>query len=171
MKPIFTALARAIASRRAFGPLLVAPVVLLRIWDPRPIEELRLRSFDLYQHATPRNSKERPVVIVDIDEESVAAFGQWPWPRTLLADLLTRLYEMESVAIGFDVVFAEPDRTSPREATKYLRNLDEGTRELLAHLPSNDQIFAHAIGEGRVVLGQAGTNSENTRWPGQRPET
>jgi adenylate cyclase len=171
MKTLFISVARAIASRRAFGLLLVALAVLLRLWDPRPIEELRLRSFDLYQHAMPRSSQERPVVIVDIDEASVAAFGQWPWPRTLLADLLTRLYEMECVAIGFDVVFAEPDRTSPAEAAKYFRNLDEGTRELLAHLPSNDQIFAQAIGQGKVVLGQSGTNSENTRWPGQRPET
>src|SRR5207248_5308438 len=101
MKTLFITLGRAIASRRAFGLLLVALVVLLRIWDPRPIEELRLRSFDLYQHAAPRTSNERPVVIVDIDEESVAAFGQWPWPRTLLADLLTRLYEMECIAVGF----------------------------------------------------------------------
>jgi adenylate cyclase len=171
MYNVLTGLGRAIASRRAFGLLLVALVVLLRIWDPRPIEELRLRSFDLYQHATPRSSPERPIVIVDIDEESVAAFGQWPWPRTLLADLLTRLYAMECVAVGFDVVFAEPDRTSPREAAKYFRNLDEGTRELLTHLPSNDEIFAQAVGQGRVVLGQSGTNTANTRWPGRRPET
>jgi adenylate cyclase len=69
------------------------------------------------------------------------------------------------------VVFAEPDRTSPREAAKYFRNLDEGTRELLTHLPSNDEIFAQAVGQGRVVLGQSGTNTANTRWPGRRPET
>ena len=171
MYKLLMILARAIATRRAFGLLLVAFLILLRVWDPRPVEELRLRSFDLYQHAKPRTSTERPVVIVDIDEASVAAFGQWPWPRTLLADLLTRLYEMECVAVGFDVVFAEPDRTSPAEAAKYFRNLDEGTRELLSHLPSNDEIFAKAIGQGRVVLGQSGTNSMNTRWPGQRPET
>jgi adenylate cyclase len=78
---------------------------------------------------------------------------------------------MECVAVGFDVVFAEPDRTSPREAAKYFRNLDEGTRELLTHLPSNDEIFAQAVGQGRVVLGQSGTNTANTRWPGRRPET
>jgi adenylate cyclase len=171
MNSILKALARALASRRTFGLFLVACLIPLRIWDPHLLEELRLRSFDLYQNIKPRVSTIRPVVIVDIDEDSVNAFGQWPWPRSLLADLLTRLYEMDSVAVGFDVVFAEPDRASPSEAVKNFRNLDEGTRELLAHLPSNDDIFAQAIEHGKVVLGQSGTNTINVRWPGKRPET
>ena len=49
---------------------------------------------------------------------------------------------------------------SPDEAAKNFRNLDEGTREILSHLPSNDDVFAKAIGEGRVVLGQAGVETE-----------
>ena len=171
MTSILKVLGRALASRRTFGLFLVACLIPLRIWDPHLLEELRLRSFDLYQNVKPRTSTIRPVVIVDIDEDSVNAFGQWPWPRSLLADLLTRLYEMDSVAVGFDVVFAEPDRASPSEAVKNFRNLDEGTRELLAHLPSNDDIFAQAIEHGKVVLGQSGTNTINIRWPGKRPET
>jgi adenylate cyclase len=110
-------------------------------------------------------------VIVDIDEKSVAAFGQWPWPRTILADLLSRLYEWQAAAIAFDVVFAEPDRASPREAVKHFRNVDEATREVLAHLPTNDDIFAEAIGRGKVVVGRSGTNERNTRSPATYPET
>ena len=56
--------------------------LLLRIWDPLPIEALRLRTFDLYQLIAPRVATQRPVVIVDIDEESLETLGQWPWPRT-----------------------------------------------------------------------------------------
>src|SRR3989442_13103805 len=159
MKNLLLAIARGLASRRTLGVVLLALLLPLRIWDPNPLEELRLRGFDLYQNFEPRISTERPAVIVDIDEDSVAAFGQCPWPRTLIADMLTRLYAWDAAAVAFDVVFAEPDRASPNEAVKNFRNLDEGTRELLAHLPSNDAIFAHAIGEGKVVLGQARTHT------------
>jgi adenylate cyclase len=162
---------RALASRRSLGLLLLAVLLFLRIWDPQPLEELRLRSFDFYQNISPRISDDRPVVIVDIDEESVRAYGQWPWPRTILADLLTRLYELQAAAIALDVIFPEPDRSSPNEAVRHFRNLDEATRERLIHLPSNDEIFADVIGRGQVVLGRSGTHTMNTRSIEKLPET
>jgi len=171
MKHVFLRFAHVLGSRRSFGLSLLALLLLIRIWDPHPLEELRLRSFDLYQNISPRESTVRPVVIVDIDEKSVAAFGQWPWPRTILADLLNRLYEWRAAAIAFDVVFAEPDRVSPREAVKHFRNVDEATREVLARLPTNDDIFAEAIGRGKVVVGRSGTNESNRRSPETYPET
>ena len=171
MKSVLLRLAHALGSRRSFGLFLLAALLAIRIWDPYPLEELRLRSFDLYQNISPRKPTARPVVIVDIDEESVSAYGQWPWPRTILADLLTRLYEWRAAAIAFDVVFAEPDRASPREAVKHFRNLDGAAREALIRLPSNDAIFAEAIGRGKVVVGQSGTNASNTRSLENYPET
>ena len=110
-------------------------------------------------------------MIVDIDENSLSAFGQWPWPRTILADLLTRLYEWQAAAIAFDVIFPEPDRSSLNEAVKHFRNLDEDTRGRLLHLPSNDEVFAQAIGRGNVVLGQAGINAIHPRSLEKPPET
>ncbi|MGB8618410.1 MAG: adenylate/guanylate cyclase domain-containing protein, partial [Pseudolabrys sp.] len=143
----------------------------IRVWDPRPLEELRLRSFDFFQTTSPRDSAVRPVVIVDIDESSLSAFGQWPWPRTILADLLTRLYEWQAAAIAFDVIFPEPDRSSLNEAVKHFRDLDDDTRGRLLHLPSNDEVFAQAIGRGNVVLGQAGINAFHPRSLEKPPET
>ncbi len=171
MKSVFLRIGEALGSRRTFGLVLVVALLLLRMWSPHWLEEMRLRSFDFYQKISPRAYSETPVVIVDIDEDSLSAYGQWPWPRTLLADLLTRLYEWQVAAVAFDVVFAEPDRASPDEAVKNFRNLDEGTRELLSHLPSNDESFARAIGEGRVVLGQSGASAAKTRSEGKFPET
>ena len=151
--------------------LLLAVLLLIRVWDPRPLEELRLRSFDFFQTTSPRDSAVRPVVIVDIDESSLSAFGQWPWPRTILADLLTRLYEWQAAAIAFDVIFPEPDRSSLNEAVKHFRDLDDDTRGRLLHLPSNDEVFAQAIGRGNVVLGQAGINAFHPRSLEKPPET
>ena len=93
MNKLLSLFKHALGSRRSFGLFLVAVLLAFRIWDPYPLEELRLRSFDLYQNISPRELPVRPVVIVDIDEESMTAYGQWPWPRTVLAELLTRLYE------------------------------------------------------------------------------
>jgi len=59
---------------------------------------MRLRSFDLFQSLQPRDTKARPVAILDIDEASLSAYGQWPWPRTLIADMLNRLFELQALA-------------------------------------------------------------------------
>jgi adenylate cyclase len=163
MKNVLRRSTQVLASRRSLGLLLLAILLLIRVWDPRPLEELRLRSFDFFQSTSPRDSAVRPVVIVDIDENSLSAFGQWPWPRTILADLLTRLYEWQAAAIAFDVIFPEPDRSSLNEAAKHFRDLDDDTRGRLLELPSNDDLFAQAIGRGKVVLGQAGANTVNPR--------
>ncbi len=171
MKNMFLRSAHALSSRRSIGLSLLVVLLAIRVWDPRPLEELRLRSFDFFQTTSPRDSAVRPVVIVDIDESSLIAFGQWPWPRTILADLLTRLYEWQAAAIAFDVIFPEPDRSSLNEAVKHFRDLDDDTRGRLLHLPSNDEVFAQAIGRGNVVLGQAGINAIHPRSLEKPPET
>ena len=137
---------------------LLLGLVPLRIADPRPLEELRLRTFDLFQVLRPREQASLPVTIVDIDEASLKELGQWPWPRTVLADLITRLHELGAAAIGFDIVFAEPDRMSPAVAASSFRGIDQATRDKLSSLPSNDEVFASAIKRaGNIVVGQAGT--------------
>jgi adenylate cyclase len=149
--------ARQFGVARAVCILLLLALVPLRIADPPPIEELRLRTFDLFQVLHPREQTVRPVVIADIDEASLKEVGQWPWPRTVVADLTTRLHDLGAVAVGFDIVFAEPDRMSPAVAAGSFRGLDAETREKLAALPSNDTVFADAIKKaGNVIVGQAG---------------
>jgi adenylate cyclase len=149
--------ARQIGLARAVCVLLLFALVPLRIADPRPLEEVRLRTFDLFQVLRPRQQTVRPVVIADIDEVSLKEIGQWPWPRTVIADLVTRLHDLGAVAIGFDIVFAEPDRMSPAVAAASFRGIDPVTREKLADLPSNDTVLGDAIkSAGMVVLGQAG---------------
>jgi len=171
MKTVFVQLMRIFASGRSFGLFLLAALVIVRLSDPPLLEELRLRSFDWFQTLQPRSNKVHLVTIVDIDEASLNAYGQWPWPRTLIADLLAQLYKLQIRAVAFDVVFAEPDRSSPNEAAKHINDLDEATRARLLQLPSNDEIFAKAIGRGVVVLGQAGTSTSVPHPSDQLPET
>jgi adenylate cyclase len=156
--------ARSFGVARAVCILLLLALVPLRIADPLPIEELRLRTFDLFQVMRPREQKMRPVVIADIDEASLKEIGQWPWPRTVIADLVTKLRIAGAVAVGFDVLFAEPDRMSPAVAANSFRGLDAETREKLAALPNNDMVLADAIkNAGGVVVGQAGAAAPGPR--------
>src|SRR3984957_714144 len=136
---------------------LLIGVAALRIADPAPIEELRVRTFDNFQRIEPRPKMAKPpVAIVDIDEKSLAKFGQFPWPRTRIADIVTNLTRLGAAAIAFDIMFAEPDRLNPDVAADTFRNLDEETRARLRQLPSNDQLFADAMQRSRVVLGETG---------------
>ncbi len=131
----------------------------LRVADPAPIEELRVRTFDTFQAIEPRVKQARPVTIVDIDEPSLAKFGQWPWPRSTIADMVINLTRLGAVVIAFDIIFSEPDRLNPETAAGTMRYLDELTRSKLRSLPSNDQILADAVKRSRVVLGETGVGA------------
>ncbi|MCJ9701022.1 MULTISPECIES: CHASE2 domain-containing protein [unclassified Bradyrhizobium] len=153
-------LRRWFARKLGFARLMCLALLVVfagaRLWDPLPIQELRLRTFDMFQLIDPRHKTARPVVIVDIDDKSLARLGQWPWPRTRIADLIQNLTNNGAAAIGFDVVFSEADRLNPDQVASQMRYLDDATRAKLRELPSNDQILADAIKRSRVVLGETG---------------
>jgi len=155
--------ARRFGLARAVCTVLLLALVPLRVLDPPPLQELRVRTFDLFQVLRPREQTIRPVAIVDIDEASLKDIGQWPWPRTVVADLITRLKEQGALVIGFDVIFAEPDRMSPAVAAESFRGLDDETRAKLGTLPSNDEVLADAIKHARVVVGQTGAPTPQPR--------
>jgi len=100
------------------------------------------------------------LVIVDIDERSLRELGQWPWPRKILAALTARIHESGAKALGFDIVFAEADRTSP---VRTMDNLDPALRRkipddifsLLADNPGMDYDlrFGNAVAKGPTILG------------------
>ena len=146
-------------------------VAALRIADFAPIEELRVRIFDTFQRLEPRVKAARPVTIVDIDEKSLAKFGQWPWPRTRIADMIINLSRLGAVAIAFDIVFAEPDRLNPDAVADTMRYLDDVTKNKLRALPSNDQILADAIRRSRVILGETGLAEVNPKFDKTLPVT
>lgn len=148
--------ARHFGYARIFCIFLLFALLGVRVIDPLPLEELRVRTFDGYQIVQPRAVTQRPVVIIDIDEKSLAKFGQWPWPRTRVADLVKRLTDLGAAAIAFDIIFPEPDRLSPAVAADTFLNLDEATRTKLRALPSNDQVLADVLRQSPVVLGESG---------------
>ena len=140
---------------RFLPPLVVlALAIALFLWQPLPLTLLRNLCFDQFQRWHPRPVAEAPVAIVDIDDGSLSKLGQWPWPRTRIAALVDQLRQAGAAAVVFDVVFAEPDRTSPA-AMKALWQLPPQAAATLAGLPDHDAALADAIGAAPVVLGMA----------------
>jgi len=124
---------------------------------------LRTSSFDLYQIIMPRERVSAPVVIVEIDEASLQEFGQWPWPRSLLARLVDRINEMEPASLAIDIIMPEPDRSSICNITKYIPNIGAELTKQACELPSNDELLANALFNSRAILGIAGMDGKNSR--------
>ena len=120
-------------------------LLLLFALDPPLVGDLRNALFDGYQQVLPRTRKSAPAVIVAIDEASLAAHGQWPWPRALMAELLRRIEALRPAAIGVDVLFSESDR--------------------FAADGSGDAALARAVSGAKVVLGIAGMSRRQASGP------
>jgi adenylate cyclase len=145
------------------APVIVAFLVLLnalllRAIEPPGLVRLRDFAFDAYQRVKPRDPPaDMPVRVVDIDEAALAEYGQWPWPRTVVAELVDRLTEAGVAVIAFDVVFAEADRSSLKQLAKRLPEemRDSDMRRMLESLPDNDEVLAESIAQSSVVTGFA----------------
>lgn len=139
-----------------FGLLLVMLAVYAK--EPYPVKFFRSKTFDFYQIIKPREippAATQPVTIIDLDERSLAEVGQWPWPRSKVAQLVVNLLNSGAQVVAFDVVFPESDNMNPAFISESLFGLDEATKAAINKLPSNDEVLANVIKQGKVVLGQA----------------
>ena len=142
----------------------------LHVRAPRFVETLRFQVFDAYQRLSPRPPAAAPVVVVDVDDASLSRIGQWPWPRTRIAELLRKLHEAGAAAVGLDLILAEPDRTSPENAVPLWGEATERIRDALGHLPEHDAVLAEAVRSAPVVTGFALTRGPDAGRP-PRPYT
>ena len=140
----------------------------LYLTEPLFLQVLRNSLFDQYQRWQPREYKVQPVKIIDIDEQSLRKLGQWPWPRTRIAELISRLHTSEVAAIGFDIIFAEPDRTSP-SAILGLWNLPPDARNAIKKLPDHDALMADELGKSRAIVGFSLEHNEQSGKIPRRP--
>src|SRR4029077_144046 len=151
-----------------FAPL---PILLAAffLWasDADALAHFRLNVFDEFLRLKPRVYEPVPVRIVDIDDDSLARYGQWPWPRTLLAKLVNRLTELGAATVAFDILFVDPDRTTPGHLIQDMEGIssDDPLIARFAAMPDHDQIFGAAIGKSRVVLGFAPRAKPHPRLP------
>ncbi len=129
--------------------MLAAPVGTSERWNAW----LQGAWFDTYQIVRPRTVVSQPVTVIEIDERSLARLGQWPWPRTLLADLIGAVLRYKPAAVGVDILMPEPDRLSPERLLARERARDPVLAQRLETLPSSDDVLARVITGEPIVLG------------------
>ena len=145
---------------------MIALAVIVRTQVPE-VEEAQLEIFDIFQRIEPRAYEPVAVRIVDIDNQSLRDYGQWPWPRTYIAQLVANLFEAGAGTVVFDIVFAEPDRTSPQQVLQVWAPFTPGIEERLdlTDLPDHDAFFADFVAQVPVVLGFVFTDGTFQRRP------
>lgn len=116
--------------------------------------------FDHYNKTNPRPvpADKNRVYIIDINDDSLKRLGQWPWPRTVMADLVTNLNKLGARVVAFDGVLAEPDRTSPQNIARTSKiqdpELEQKLEAIVRQMPDNDAVLAKAIDEsGNFIAG------------------
>lgn len=133
--------------------------------------------YDARLRATSPKTIDPRIVIVDIDEKSLAEVGRWPWGRNKLGQLVDELFDKQNIALlGFDVVFAEADESSglgrlnelARNELKDQAGFAEKLRQMQSDLDF-DGLFAKAIEKRPVVLGYYFTSDRQGRTSGALP--
>ena len=139
---------------RAFPLILLIIAALASLFhEATPLAKLRLAQFDHYQQLMPRLRDHEPAIVVSIDSKSLARYGQWPWSRDLMGQLLQRIHAGEPLAVGVDLLFSEPDNYSPAVLAKRIPKLSPSA---LNQLEEPDSIFAQALSAGPTVLAVVG---------------
>ncbi len=125
----------------------------MRARNPAFLETFVMHGFDLEQQIAPRTYHPLPVRIVAIDEKSLSKYGQWPWPRTLVAKLVQQIAAGRPHVLGVDIIFAESDRVSPGKLVEARPDLPAPLAHELSLLPSNEAALAEAFSQVPTVLG------------------
>ena len=131
-------------------------LITLKIINPSFIKSVSYLSFDLYQKVFV-TEKDTDVIIIDIDENSLGKFGQFPWSRSVFAKILDQLNTSNPKAIGFDIFFTEKDKQSPEEIIKSYDLIPSDVSDL-QKLKSHDDLFAEKLKESKSIIAVLGSN-------------
>ncbi|WP_158080907.1 CHASE2 domain-containing protein, partial [Pelomonas sp. KK5] len=161
-------------------PLLLTAALLGHATGHRELPGLAAierQLFDLRLRLTAPDERDHRIVIVDIDERSLAALGRWPWKRSQLAELLDAMFVREGALLaGVDMILAEPDDSSGLASLETLARgpLSDDAAfatqlERLRPALDHDGRLAEVLGRHPVVLGFHGSNAEGTVASGELP--
>jgi CHASE2 domain-containing sensor protein len=148
------------ASRRLIFLCGIVPAIfaaVLALYRPAFLARLDEAVYDILLRRAVTKPPGGRIVIVDVDERSLSAIGQWPWRRDVIGRLVGRLREMGASTIALDVIFAESDR--------YDRSGSPESRSNASTQDTPDTVLAETLRQGRVVLGYAMTFDAAARTP------
>lgn len=137
------------------GALIATVLYYLFWWNSSLLSYFDHKIYDHLNRAFPVSHTPDSTVVVEIDDKSLKAFGQWPWPRMITANLIDTISHSNPSAVVLDIVFSEKDRSSPDTIEAYYKEvlgLDITVSGLPKELRDNDTILADALGRAKVVL-------------------
>ena len=137
--------------------VLLILLITLKIINPSFIKSISFISFDLYQKTFTLKKDDSNVVIIDIDEESLGKFGQFPWNRTVFAKIIENVDTNKPKSIAFDVFFAERDKQSPEEIISAYNIIPSDVKDL-QNLKDPDEVFKNQLSQSNTVLAVLGSN-------------
>lgn len=135
--------------------VVVVAVVLLgvRIDNGDTIKTLRYKTWDYFQQIHPRQIISDSVTVVNISESDLKKYGQWPWPRHIMAMLHAKLGDAGAIIINYNILFAEPDRLSGKQYLNSMPMPNDIRDQLAQVLLDTDGVFSMIIKEsGNTVL-------------------
>jgi len=134
--------------------VIVFAIVLtgIRVNNSDTVKILRYKTWDYFQQVQPRADISDRVVVVNITESDLKRYGQWPWPRHILALFHAGLTDSGAVLVNYNVLFAEADRMGGKEYLKSFPMTEEVREQLGAFLTDTDRVFAYAINESKNVV-------------------
>ena len=133
--------------------LLLAIVLLgVRVNDNDYVETLRYKTWDYFQIIDPREKISDSVTVVNITEADLKKYGQWPWPRHIMAILNAKIVDSGAALVNYNILFAEPDRMSGSEYLKSMPMNNELREQLNGVLLDTDEIFAISLEASNTIL-------------------
>ena len=138
------------------GLFLGALAALLVMIAPEPFRQLDRIAYDLMLHRLGEKPHNPKVLIVDIDEASLSRYGQWPWPRHLVARLLNSIRDGKPDSVGVDILFAEPDRSSLKFVNRDLKthfDTELDISKLPPEVVDHDWALSRTLRRGSFYLG------------------
>ena len=134
--------------------VVVFAVILLgvRVDNSDTVKILKYKTWDYFQTIHPRQEVSDLVTIIDIGEKDIAKYGQWPWPRHIMAMLHAKLGDAGAVVINYNILFAEPDRMGSAQYLNSFPMTDETRDELRKKLVDTDKVFAMVIKESNNTI-------------------
>ena len=147
--------------------VVVAAVLLgVRIDNGDTIKTLRYKTWDYFQQIHPRNSISDSITVVNITEDDLKRYGQWPWPRHVMAMLHAHIADAGAILVNYNILFAEPDRMSGVEYLKSMPMTNELREQLGSVLLDTDGIFSNILKEsGNAVILMSVKNDAGVELP------
>ena len=149
--------------------MVIAFAVVLtgvRIDNSDTVKTLRYKTWDHFQYVQPRQEVSDSVTVVNVTEEDLKRYGQWPWPRHVMAMLHAKLVDNGAILVNYNILFAEPDRMSGTEYLKSMPMNNELREQLGKVLLDTDAVFSIVLKESKkAILMMSVKNETGTELP------